>query len=206
MIYGEAMDRLWGPMHPIPADQLYAPMHGELIEAVGLMFKTWYTPGHATHHIAWEVVSPEWDQLVTFTGDVGGVRINGGPVMPPCPPPDIQVEDWLNSIQLLRALPSETLYLTHFGAVTDKQPHLDALERQLLAWTEWMRPYAEAAVPAADIVPAFQEFVDSELAANGISAVVRQRYEAANPAFMSVTGLLRYWAKQKRPPSTVYRL
>lgn len=201
MIYGDAMDRLWGPMHPIPVEQLYAPAHGEAIEAVGLVFKTWHTPGHASHHIAWEAVSADWMDLVVFTGDVAGVRINAGPVMPPCPPPDINIEDWQNSLDLLRKIPSETLYLTHFGAVTAKLTHLDALEEQLLAWAEWMRPYAEAAVPAVDIVPAFQAFVDSEMAARGVSGEVRQRYEAANPAFMSVAGLLRYWNKKNRIPN-----
>ena len=259
MIYGDAMDRLWGPMQPIPMAQLRAAGHGEVIEAAGLRFTAWHTPGHAVHHVAWEVVPvedtpqikapsapvappdppvkggddlveniatrlppiaigdtpPEYHKEKTttaqlavlppftggqggaiFTGDVAGVRINGGPVMPPCPPPDIQVEDWLASIRLLGMVDAQTLYLTHFGPVIDKQPHLDALERQLLAWAEWMRPYAERQVPAAEIVPAFQDFVDAEMAANGVTASMRQRYEAANPAFMSVAGLLRYWKKR----------
>ena len=198
MIYGDNMDRLWGPMHPIPVAQLYAPAHGELVEAVGLFFKTWYTPGHAVHHIAWEVVSADWNTIVCFTGDVAGVRIDGGTVMPPCPPPDIQIDDWQDSIQLLRDLPSKTLYLTHFGAITDKQAHLHALEKRLLAWAEWMRPYAENQTPAAEIVPAFQEFVRQELIAQGVPDEALQRYEVANPSYMSVSGLLRYWNKKHR--------
>jgi len=133
-----------------------------------------------------------------FTGDVAGVRIHGGPVMPPCPPPDIQVEDWQQSIELLRGIPSKTMYLTHFGPVTDKLAHLDALEQHLLDWAEWMRPYAEQDTPAAEIVPAFQEFVKQNLMAQGVTPDFIQRYEAANPAFMSVAGLLRYWKKKNR--------
>lgn len=194
MIYGSEMERLWGEMRPISEQNLRAPAHGEAIEAVGLMFKAWYTPGHAVHHIAWEVTQTE-EPGVVFTGDVGGVRMGTGPVMPPCPPPDIHVEDWQQSIQLLRELPSNRLFLTHFGEIGDKMEHLDALERRLLAWAEWIRPHAEAGVPPESIVPAFKKFVQNELLEAGVLPADLARYEAANPAFMSVAGLMRYWIK-----------
>lgn len=190
MIYGDEMDRLWGEMRPIPENQLHAPEHGETIEAIGLQFKAWYTPGHAIHHIAWEV------QDTLFTGDVGGVSMGGGPVMPPCPPPDINLEDWQHSIQLMRDLPAKNLILTHFGAVSNKMPHLDALEKRLLLWAEWMRPYAETDADPASVMPVFQAFVQAELLEAGVSKADIARYEAANPAFMSITGLIRYWKKK----------
>ncbi len=197
MIYGDAMDRLWGEMRPIPENQLYAPENGEIIEAVGLRFTARYTPGHAVHHIAWEVNNSLLPgENVLFTGDVAGVRMGGGPVMPPCPPPDIQVEDWLASIQLMRNLPSERFFLTHFGEISDKITHLDALEKRLLTWADWMRPYADANTATESIVPAFQAFVNTELMAAGVAKEDLARYEAANPAFMSVAGLMRYWKKK----------
>lgn len=195
MIYGDAMDRLWGAMEPIPETHLHAPEHGETIEAAGLLFKAWYTPGHAVHHIAWEVTAPGSESVV-FTGDVAGVRIDEQIVAPPCPPPDIHVEDWQASIQLLRDLPAQTLYLTHFGKITAKHAHLDELESRLLAWAAWMKPYAESQTPAPEVVPAFEAFVRAELVAAGIPPEGLARYEAANPAFMSVAGLLRYWKKK----------
>lgn len=200
MIYGDDMDRLWGEMRPISETQLYAPEHGERIEAIGLEFTAWYTPGHAVHHIAWELSVPGGQAIenVVFTGDVGGVRMSEGPVMPPCPPPDIMVEDWRASIQLLRELPAQKLYLTHFGPVEDKMAHLDALEKRLLFWAHWMHPHAEAGENPASIVPAFQSFVQAELRSAGVAEADLERYEAANPAFMSVAGLMRYWNKRNK--------
>ncbi|MCE7922202.1 MAG: MBL fold metallo-hydrolase [Haliscomenobacteraceae bacterium CHB4] len=197
MIYGEKMDELWGPMHPVAGSQLHAPSHGEVIEAAGLKFTAWHTPGHAIHHIAWEVAPASGRKAVLFTGDVAGVKIGNGPVVPPCPPPDIHVEDWQASIQLMRTLPAEILYLTHFGAITDKKAHLDALEQRLLTWAGWMKPYADQQTPSEQVVPLFEQFVAGELAGLGVDEAGLRRYEAANPAFMSVAGLLRYWKKKE---------
>ena len=194
MIYKEQMDTLWGPMHPIAETQLYAPAHGETIEACGLRFTAWHTPGHAIHHIAWAVDGEPGGIL--FTGDVAGVKIGDGPVVPPCPPPDIHVEDWQSSIQLMRDLPVETLYLTHFGKIAEKKTHLDALEQRLLAWANWIKPFAEQQTPPEQIVPLFQKYVAEELSTAGVDEAGLRRYEAANPAFMSVAGLLRYWKKR----------
>lgn len=198
MIYGDDMDTLWGAMEQIPETQLHAPEHGAVIEAAGLRFTAWFTPGHAVHHIAWQVTpeKPAGTDAVLFTGDVAGVRIDEQIVVPPCPPPDINIEDWQRSLQLLRELPVETLYLTHFGKITAKRTHLDTLENRLLSWANWMKPYAEKQVPQAEIVPAFEAFVRDELVQAGINEHGLAQYEAANPAFMSVAGLMRYWTKK----------
>lgn len=70
------------------------------------------------------------------------------------------------------------------------------LENRLLAWADWMKPFAEQQTSPEIVVPLFEKFVARELAANGLSDADLRRYEAANPAFMSVAGLLRYWRKK----------
>src|SRR5262249_13735426 len=109
-LYQDQMDALWGTMKPIPAQQLVQVENGQKFTAGELEMVGWHTPGHAYHHIAWQC-----GKLV-FTGDVGGVSIEGGPVQPPCPPPDIDPPAWKKSIELLRELQPERLYLSHFGA------------------------------------------------------------------------------------------
>lgn len=194
MIYGAAMDELWGPMNPIEAGRLHAPAHGESITLGKYKFIAHYTPGHAVHHIAWQAVSETSNVL--FTGDVAGVMVDGGPVMPPCPPPDIQVEDWIESIQRIRNLDVQKLYLTHFGVVDEKDSHLDALQSRLLEWAAWMRPHFDAGTPANEIIPLFEAYVRKTLEQHALDEATIKRYEAANPAFMSVNGLLRYWKKK----------
>jgi glyoxylase-like metal-dependent hydrolase (beta-lactamase superfamily II) len=197
MIYGTEMDRLWGEMQPIDALHLYAPEDEEIIQLGQMTFRAIYTPGHATHHIAWEVSDPtKPGDAAIFTGDVAGVKIDAGPVMPPCPPPDINIEDWQESLIKLRKSTANRLFLTHFGEVSDKDTHLNALEKRLVEWAHWMKPHFDSNTNVETIVPLFQKFVQSQLLEEGIPASDLARYEAANPSFMSVAGLLRYWKKK----------
>jgi glyoxylase-like metal-dependent hydrolase (beta-lactamase superfamily II) len=185
------MDMLWGEMNPIPQEQLRVVAHGETIYLEDLQVKAWHTPGHAVHHLVWQI----GDNV--FTGDVAGVKIGKGIVVPPCPPPDINVEDWLQSIRLLSSLKPSQLFLTHFGAVSEDIPHhLLDLEKRLLDWANWIKPHFDAQTPAETIVPIFEEYVQQQLVEGGANSDDLEKYAAANPAHMSVAGLLRYWAKK----------
>ncbi len=189
-IYKEDMDRLWGEMKPIPETQLHAVNHAEEITVGEVTLKAWHTPGHAVHHIAWQI-----DDVI-FTGDVAGVKILNGPVVAPCPPPDINVEDWKSSIQLLRNSNAKKLYLTHFGEITHIDEHLNQLEHILDDWANWMRPRYENGEDPKAVTPVFQAYVAKQLQSQGVDEAGLAKYEAANPSWMSVAGLMRYWRKK----------
>ena len=189
-IYTDLMDVLWGDMQPIPEDRIHITAHEEWVDLGNVQLRAWHTPGHAVHHIAWQL------EDAVFTGDVAGVKIDEGIIVPPCPPPDIQVEDWQQSLNLIRRLSPKRLYLTHYGEVTDVAGHLDQLEQRLLTWADWMFPYFEKGTSAVEITPLFQEFAQRQLVEAGANEMTIAQYEAANPSWMSVEGLLRYWAKK----------
>lgn len=189
-IYQDQMDSLWGDMRPIPSSQLIQVGHEEELEIGGVRFESLHTPGHAKHHIAWKV-----DDVI-FTGDVAGVKIANGPVQPPCPPPDINIEEWLASIQLIKSLNPSTLYLTHFGTITEIDGHFDELEAMLSDWSAFVKLHWEAGKTNEDIVPLFVEHTSGQLQAKGLNEEEVNQYQAANPAWMSVAGLVRYWTKK----------
>src|SRR5699024_2368185 len=114
---------------------------------------------------------------VVFTGDVAGVRIENGPVIPPCPPPDIDIELWKKSIQLLRDLQPTRLYLTHFGDIQDVEAHLNALETALDDAAAWMKPQYDAGRSVADITPEFVEYSRDRLRKAGVSEAQIDRNE-----------------------------
>lgn len=187
MIYGDDMSRLWGKMEPIDPALLIPADEGDTILFGDAEFKVHYTPGHAVHHNAYQL----GDML--FTGDVAGVKIGKGPVVPPCPPPDINVELWIQSIQKLKNLNPHILYLTHFGRVDDPQQHFSELELILDDWASWMKQHFDAGTPPDVITPDFMAYTKGQLLLAGVSETDIQKYEYANPSWMSVAGLLRYW-------------
>ena len=192
LIYKERMDELWGDMQGIPAEKIHATTHGEKIDVGTIALTAWHTPGHAVHHIAWQLENE------LFTGDVAGVKIGEGIVVPPCPPPDINIEDWRASLQLIRDLKVKTLHLTHFGKITTPKKHLDALEKRLVRWANWMKLRYDKGLTPEAVTPQYQAFTKKELARYGIVGAKYDQYEAANPAWMSVAGLMRYWHKKSQ--------
>ena len=189
-IYQDDMDRLWGDMQPIEEVRLVEVGDQEEMKFGDVTVKAWHTPGHAVHHIAWQIE----DNI--FTGDVAGVRIKQGLVEPPCPPPDINIEDWQRSIKTIRSLEPKALYLTHFGKVEDVEAHLDVLEKQLIDWADWVRMKMDEGQTAEQTVPEFTQYVANQLRAAGTDEETIKQYEAANPSWMSVAGLMRYWKKK----------
>ncbi len=186
-IYQNDMERLWGEMKPIELSQLVAADDGDVFNIGGVEIKAFYTPGHAVHHNAYQIGE------IVFTGDVAGVKINNGLVVPPCPPPDIHIENWKNSIQKIISLNPKALYLAHFGIVTEIETHFSELENMLEDWSSWMKPYYDSKTPAEEITPKFIAYTQNQLRKSGVSEEDIEKYEKGNPSFMSVTGLMRYW-------------
>ena len=190
MIYGDQMDALWGEMKEINDQNLRVVEHLEVLEIDGKTFTSLHTPGHAKHHIAWQ------HQNLIFTGDVAGVKIEKGPVVPPCPPPDINIEDWKNSIDLILERNPKKLVLTHFGEIKAVRPHLNELRDILDDWSAWMKEKWEQGLSNDEITPLFMEYTSGQLRSKGVSDMGIKQYEAANPSWMSVAGLVRYWKKR----------
>jgi glyoxylase-like metal-dependent hydrolase (beta-lactamase superfamily II) len=123
-LYGDQMERLWGEVLPVPEENLKPLRGGE--EVFG--FRVAYTPGHASHHVSY--FHPPTGRA--FVGDAAAVRIPPSDfVMPPTPPPDIDLDVWEDSIDRILDWQPESLGLTHFGEVTDPEGHLDVVRERL---------------------------------------------------------------------------
>ncbi len=123
-LYGDQMQRLWGEVAPVPERNLHPLSGGE--EVLG--FRVAYTPGHASHHVSY--LHPPSGRA--FVGDVAAVRIPpSGFVMPPTPPPDIDLELWEDSIERILDWEPASLGLTHFGEVDRPEAHLELVRERL---------------------------------------------------------------------------
>jgi glyoxylase-like metal-dependent hydrolase (beta-lactamase superfamily II) len=121
----EGLARLWGEVVPVPEGNLHVLSGGETVLRD---FRVEYTPGHASHHVSF-LHEPTG---TAFVGDVAGVRIPPSQyVIAPTPPPDIDVEAWDRSIDLVAGWDPEALALAHFGRVDDVGSHLAATHERL---------------------------------------------------------------------------
>ncbi|MDO8212004.1 MBL fold metallo-hydrolase [Conexibacter sp. CPCC 206217] len=122
-VFGDELELRFGTMLPVPAQNIRALDGGE--RAAGL--RTAATPGHAKHHLAYL----DEDSGRAYVGDVCGVRLGAGPVLPPTPPPDVDLALWRRSLELIAAWGPSELALTHFGAVANPGPHLEEVAAAL---------------------------------------------------------------------------
>jgi hypothetical protein len=116
--------------------------------------------------------------------------------VPPCPPPDINIEDWINSIDLVLSRNPNQLVLTHFGEEANPNIHMTELKEILRDWSYWMKEKWESGLSNEEITPLFMEYTANQLRERGVSDHGIKQYEAANPSWMSVAGLVRYWKKR----------
>jgi len=200
-IYGTMMDQLWGEFLPVPAEALIAHHDNEELAIEGLHFCTLDTPGHADHHFAYLF------EDTLFTGDVGGVRLPGPlHVRVPMPPPEFHLEKWRNSLKRLRAARPQRLAPTHFGIYDDAERHFAALERGLDEVEAFMREVLPADPPVPVISDRFMAWTEARSLEQGVPHEALPPYEAANPSWMSATGMQRYWKKYRVNESATKRI
>ena len=192
-LYGDDMDRLWGEVLPVPADRVRALKGGERIAAGGRELLVEYTPGHASHHVSYFDPSSR----IAFVGDTAGIRRGDGTyVMPPTPPPDIDLELWRSSEARILAWDPDTLFLTHFGPYHGARVHFQQLMDRLSQWSAIVRRLlADASLSDEDRE---RRFVDEALL--DLRRVVGEgeadRYNRAGRLDYSWQGLSRYWRKR----------
>lgn len=180
-LYGEdGMERLWGEVAPVPRERVTALADGDEVEGMRVL----HTPGHAGHHVTYL----DLESGDAYTGDAAGVRI--GPsdlVLPPTPPPEVDLEAWSESLDKLEAAGPTRLHLTHFGAADPSQ--IEVLRERLRENAELARAGDRAAFLAA-----FEGRIEAE--ADPDTGV---RMREATPPEQQWLGLERYWRKREGP-------
>jgi glyoxylase-like metal-dependent hydrolase (beta-lactamase superfamily II) len=184
------MARLWGETPPVPDARIRSLAGGETLTVVGREVKVEYTPGHASHHVSYLDAASR----VAFVGDTAGIRRGSGAfVMPPTPPPDIDLEAWRASEQKLLAWDPDTMFLTHFGPYHGARQHLQAMFETIADWSGTVRRLlADAALNDQERQQRFVDEVFQNLR-HRLGDVEAADYTKAGGLNFSYTGLARYW-------------
>jgi glyoxylase-like metal-dependent hydrolase (beta-lactamase superfamily II) len=176
-LYGDAFDELWGELAPVPEENLHEV--GDRV--IGL--ECFPTPGHAWHHVSYL-----HGDGTLYAGDAAGVRLEGGSfVMPPCPPPELDLEAWEQTITDMQRRAPARLALIHFGLVEDVEPHLAELRARLGRWGQWVEDGMDE--------PTFVAAVADEMAR--VEPELVDEYQRAGPFWHHFRGFERYWRKKR---------
>jgi glyoxylase-like metal-dependent hydrolase (beta-lactamase superfamily II) len=174
-LYGDTFDSLWGELAPVPEENVH-PVEGPVL---GL--DSFPSPGHASHHVCY--LDPDG---TLYAGDACGVRVLPGRfVLPPTPPPEVDVEAWETTLDEIERRDPERLALIHFGVAEDVLRHITELRLNLEDWAE--------SVEGGATEEEFIEYALTELADTREDVAA---YEQAMPLWQSYAGLKR-WAEKR---------
>jgi glyoxylase-like metal-dependent hydrolase (beta-lactamase superfamily II) len=178
-LYGAEMERLWGEIVPVPETNVKPLLGGESV----LGMRVAYTPGHASHHVCYL----HEESGTAFVGDVAAVRIPPSDlIVPPTPPPDIDIETWLDSIDIVESWHPERLGLTHFGDVDEPARHLEEVRRRLREEAGLARELSE---------DAYEERHRRRVAESVGPETAKELIQCVPPQYQW-RGLDRYWRKR----------
>jgi glyoxylase-like metal-dependent hydrolase (beta-lactamase superfamily II) len=171
-LYLDAFDTLWGELAPVPEQNVHVV--GDRVLGLDCFPST----GHASHHVCYL-----HEDGTLYAGDAAGVRIPPGrDVLPPTPPPEVDLDAWNATLDEIEHRAPSRLALIHFGVADDVERHLADLRRRLAEWAALVENGATV-----------EEFTRAAL--GGVEQA--DAYERAMPLWQSYEGLVRWAAKRK---------
>src|SRR6266508_1905336 len=189
-VYGEEeMDRLFGPVHPIPADRVRALEGGDVLPlGPRRRLDVVYTPGHAGHQVAF--VDSESEAL--FTGDALGIYLNDVRILRPAtPPPEFDLELAVGSIRAIAGREPSRLLFSHFGPA-DHVEHLCTLAiRRAEKWVGLVRGILRETDDLDRVTDLLTEATAAEFNPQGADPGIVERHELLSSVRMNAMGILR---------------
>ena len=180
-LFGAEFDALWGEVAPVPTGNI------QLVSGDVLGLDSFPSQGHARHHVSYLHADG-----TLYAGDSVGVRIAPGHfVLPPTPPPEVDLEAWERSLVETERRRPARLALTHFGVFDDVQEHLAGFRETLQTWSDRVAHGMDE--------PTFVAAARADCAASDPDDV--DTYGSAASFAQCHQGLERYWRKRREASS-----
>jgi len=191
-LYGEQMQGLFGDFLPVPEANLRILEGGETLPIGSRELRVLYTPGHASHHVTYYDAT----ERVAFVGDTAGICMEGNRyILPATPPPDISLELWSTSLDLITQLHPRRLFLTHFGFSDRPDRHIQAYRERLKHWGTLTADILARAKDQTEAVREFARAVAAE-AAEFLTPSELSHYLFNGALQLSFLGMARYHKKR----------
>jgi glyoxylase-like metal-dependent hydrolase (beta-lactamase superfamily II) len=194
----EEMRELFGRTDPVEAGRLRPLADDDMIALGGRELHVLDTPGHASHHVA--LVDSRTG--VVFTGDALGIHVPDLPVLRPAtPPPEFDLERYVDSIERIRGRARSVLLFAHFGPIVEVDAICDLAIRRV---RDWARVVDEAMADTADpdelaehLERAALDDIETGAEATLDLEQLEDRLRLLSSIRMNAQGIARYWRKRR---------
>jgi glyoxylase-like metal-dependent hydrolase (beta-lactamase superfamily II) len=198
LVYGDALERLFGLLTPVPADRIVAVQDTGTIDlGGGRHLDSHYSPGHVKHHIG--LVDSESGDL--YVGDAAGVYIpDTADLRPATPPADFDLEVALASLRRFTALRSTRLLFSHYGPVTPVTETLERSAEEIRVWVEETRRARGAGLDLDHAVAMVRDRTRDRYAAlhRDADPAIAEKFGRLSDTALNVRGIMN-WLDKTEP-------
>jgi glyoxylase-like metal-dependent hydrolase (beta-lactamase superfamily II) len=196
MVWGDKLDVLFGELSPTEPARIRALGDTGAIDlGNGRTLSSYYSPGHAKHHVG--LIDSSTGDL--YVGDAAGVYLpQTGDLRPATPPPDFDLQTALDSIALFEALGPQRLLFSHYGPVTDVEEILGRSAEELRIWVDLTRQAHSQGMDLDHAVAMVRERTQERYAALKADEATAERFELLSGAPSNVAGIL-HWLDRVQP-------
>jgi glyoxylase-like metal-dependent hydrolase (beta-lactamase superfamily II) len=180
VILGEVAE-IYGEILPVPKDNIMVLDEVPFGSGISVI----PTPGHASHHQCF--VFKDW----FFAGELFGAHIpvDHGLYLRPATPHRFELEEYLNSMDLVEKYLKNTICFAHYGTTNNPSQILQAARKQLQLWVEIIDKTREA----QDMYLIINSLLDNdEVFARFNNLDIYMRAREWNFAVNSISGILKY--------------
>lgn len=188
--FGEAHDRLWGEVRPVPARNIRPWAPGE--RAPLRLLRPVPTPGHIGHHVAY---LHDRDGVLLCGDALGVILDRRAPVHPPTPAPGVDAAAWHETLEQVRVYDPDSFAAAHFGIYDD----FDARRKELGRALTRLERRVRAGLSADD--PRLAEEFEAETRERQAAVIGRERADRYFDLFNAANdwaGMRLYLKRLKR--------
>jgi glyoxylase-like metal-dependent hydrolase (beta-lactamase superfamily II) len=193
MVFGDLMDSVFGELAPTDAGRIRAVDEiGEIDLGGGRHLTTYYSPGHAQHHVGLlDSVSGD-----LYVGDAAGIFIpETGAIRPSTPPPDFDLDTALHSLSHFADLAPQRLLFSHFGPVTHVGSALEEAGEELRIWVDAVRDTRADALDLDHAVTMLRERTADRYGRLYTDPALDEKFEVLNSTAANINGINRWLDK-----------
>ncbi len=192
-VFGDLMDTVFGPLRPTDATRVRAVDEvGAIDLGGGRSLTTYYSPGHAQHHVG--LLDSASGDL--YVGDAAGIFMPEiGKIRPSTPPPDFDLDTALTSLRHFAGLAPQRLLFSHFGPVDQVGSALAEAAEELRDWVAGVKEARSNHLDLDHAVTMLRERTAERYGRLYTDAELDEKFEVLNSTAANINGINRWLDK-----------